>query len=341
MKAKDISGEAPGGARMKLASVLPLSTPLVVQFFPVYACNFTCKYCTFSIPKNQRGFISDKVVMDFDLYRKCVDELATFSSKVKTLRFVGMGEPLIHTRISDMVAYAVSKGVAERVEILTNASLLTHNLSDSLVVAGLDRIVVSLQGTTADKYREVSNINLDFDTFLENLRYLYENKGQLQIHFKIIDLALDGKDDAVRFYETFGDYCDTIGIEHAGPIYPGVAINEELEKDSHEVTQFGLRVSKEESWICPQPFFTLQINPDGNVVPCYSIVYPVIIGNCIKETIVEIWNGEKLREFRLGTLAMAQDVCDVCVECKINRHRRFLEDSLNNDTERLKKLYER
>jgi len=341
MKAKDISGEAPGGARMKLASILPLATPLVVQFFPVYACNFTCKYCTFSIPKNQRGFISDKVVMDFDLYRKCIDELATFPSKVKTLRFVGMGEPLLHGQISDMVAYAVSKGVSERVEILTNASLLTHKLSDTLVAAGLDRIVVSLQGTTADKYREVSNINLDFNIFLENLRYLYEHKGQLQIHFKIIDLALDGKDDAVRFYETFGDCCDTIGIEHAGPIYPGVAINEELEKDSHEVTQFGLRVSKEESWICPQSFFTLQINPDGNVVPCYSIVYPVIIGNCIKETIVEIWNGEKLREFRLGTLAKAQDVCDVCVECKINRHRRFPEDSLNNDAERLKKLYER
>jgi len=72
MKAKDISGKAPGGARRKLAEALPLDTPLVVQFFPVYACNFTCKYCTFSIPKDERGFISDKVTMEFDRIMGCV-----------------------------------------------------------------------------------------------------------------------------------------------------------------------------------------------------------------------------------------------------------------------------
>jgi len=93
MKAKDISSQAPGGKRTKLADVIPLDTPFVVQIFPVYACNFKCCYCIFSIDKSKRGFISDKIVMDFDLYKKCIDEIALFPNKVKVLRFVGIGEP--------------------------------------------------------------------------------------------------------------------------------------------------------------------------------------------------------------------------------------------------------
>jgi sulfatase maturation enzyme AslB (radical SAM superfamily) len=58
MKAKDISGQAPGGKRTMLAEVLPLDTPFVVQFFPIYACNFKCGYCIFSVPKPKRHFIS-------------------------------------------------------------------------------------------------------------------------------------------------------------------------------------------------------------------------------------------------------------------------------------------
>ena len=49
VKAKDISGQAPGGKRTALADVLPLHTPFVIQIFPVYACNFACKYCIFSV----------------------------------------------------------------------------------------------------------------------------------------------------------------------------------------------------------------------------------------------------------------------------------------------------
>ncbi|MFA7403413.1 MAG: hypothetical protein WC007_05430, partial [Pelobacteraceae bacterium] len=73
MTATIISGNAPGGARTRLADVLPLRTPYVVQMFPIYACNFTCEYCFHSVPRNERGFVSDWPVMKFDLYKKCID----------------------------------------------------------------------------------------------------------------------------------------------------------------------------------------------------------------------------------------------------------------------------
>lgn len=338
MKAKNISGQAPGGKRIKLAEALPLDTPFVVQIFPIYNCNFKCVYCIFQLDKSKRGFISDKVVMNFDLYKKCIDDIAKLPNKVKTLRFVGIGEPLLHKNIAEMVEYAVSKNAADRVEILTNAALLTPKMSDSLIKAGLSRLVVSLQGTTKDKYQKVSGVNIDFDKLVENLRYFFKHKGQTQVYIKIIDCALDNKDDERRFYEIFGNICDTMAVEHTVPIHSGVDYKKVLKGRNMSLTQFGLPVS--EIKICPQPFLHLQINPDGKVVPCYSFEYPGIMGDCRNQSVCEIWNGKKFQNFRRAMLDGMKNASKACSKCDLIKYRLFPEDDLNNDAERLKKFYE-
>lgn len=339
MKAKDISGQAPGGKRTKLAEVLPLDTPFVVQIFPVYACNFKCNYCIFSVDKAKRGFISDKIIMDFDLYKKCIDDIAAFPNKVKVLRIVGIGEPLLHKNIADMVEYAVSKDVANTVEILTNASLLTPKLSDSLISAGLRRLVVSVQGITKEKYQKVCGTNIDFEKFIENLKYFYNNKGKAHVYIKIVDTALDGKEEEKRFHDIFEDICDTMAIEHTVPIHAGIDYKNVLRDKDMSVTQFGLPVS--EVQVCPQPFFTMQINPDGKIVPCYSFEYPSIIGDCNNQSVYDIWNGKEFQHFRRTMLDGIKNVCETCANCNGIKHRLFPEDDLKNDAERLKRFYER
>ena len=337
MKAKDISGQAPGGKRTKLAEVLPLDTPFVVQIFPIYSCNFRCGYCIFSVERQKRHFISDKVVMDLALYKKSVDEMARFPQKIKVLRIVGIGEPLLHKDIIEMIRYTVEKKVANTVELLTNGALLTPKLSDDLVKAGLTRLVVSLQGTSAKKYKDVCKANIDFDKFIGNLKYFYEHKGNTQVYLKIVDCALDDKYDEKRFYEIFGDICDTIAVEHAVPIHSEVEFDKILKDKDISVTQFGLPLS--ELKVCPQPFFTMQINPDGKVVPCYSFEYPEIMGDCNKESVIDIWNGKKFQDFRSKMLDGVKNVCDTCANCNIIRYRLWPEDVLDNDVNRLKKLY--
>lgn len=338
MKAKDVSGQAPGGKRTLLAKVLPLDTPFVVQIFPVYACNFRCKYCIHSIDRTKRGFISDKFVMDFDLYKKCVDDMTGFPNKIKVLRIVGIGEPLLHPKIVDMVKYAVSKGIANKVEIITNASLLTPERSDALISAGLSRLVVSLQGTTKEKYQETSKADIDFENFIKNLKHFYNKKGKdVEMYLKIIDCALDSKDDEQRFYKIFGDICDTIAIEHIIPIHSGVDYGKVLKGKDMPLTQFGLPVS--EVKICPQPFFTLQINPDGKVVPCYSFEYPRIMGDCNNQSVCEIWNGKKFQTFRRKMLDGIKKAGKTCKDCDLIKYRLFPEDVLNDHVKRLKKLY--
>lgn len=337
MKAKDISGQAPGGKRERLADKIPLSTPYVVQIFPIYACNFKCSYCIFSVEKKQRGFISDKTVMELDLFKKCVDDMKRFPEKIKVLRFVGIGEPLLHKNLTDMIRYAADKEIANKIELLTNGSLLKPETSTQLIEAGLNRLVVSIQGTSSKKYFDVCDTKIEFEEFISDLKYFYDNKNQTEIYIKIVDIALDDKKDEEKFRNIFGDVCDTLAIEHTVPIHSGIEYENILD-ESGSVTQFGLPVK--EVKVCPQPFFTMQINPDGKVVPCYSFEYPAVLGDCYKEAADEIWQGEKFNEFRKQMLKGSKKVSEVCDDCSIIKYRLFPEDDLSKDAERLKKFYE-
>jgi radical SAM protein with 4Fe4S-binding SPASM domain len=337
MKAEIVSGQAPGGARTPLADVLPLKTPFVVQIFPIYACNFKCEYCFLAVPKNERGFVSDWPIMEYELYKKCVDELALFDDQLKVLRFVGMGEPLLHKEIAEMVSYAVAKNVASRVELITNGSLLTRRMSDALIAAGLSRLVISLQGISKETYQQISNVNIDFEKFVTNIKYFYKKKTNTHVYIKIVDYALQGADARAKFYELFGDICDSIAIEYAVPIMPGVDYEKVLKSRNGGATQFGLPVSSIQ--VCPQAFFTMQINPDGKVVPCYQISYPAIMGDNNHQTMQEIWNGKAYRSFRLAMLDGRDQANLVCGNCNFIQYRLFPEDDLQGAAERLKGAY--
>jgi radical SAM protein with 4Fe4S-binding SPASM domain len=339
MKAIDITSQPPGGTRTPISQLVPLKTPLVVSIFPVYACNFKCKYCTFSINKVDRGFISDVVYMPMPLFIKCIDDLTAFPEKIKVLRFVGMGEPLLHKKLSTMISYAHRSNMFERIEMLTNGALLTKDMSDKLAISGLTRLLISIQGTSADKYLSVSNIKINFQNFLDNIKYFYNNRQKVHIHIKIIDCALDDENDKQLFFDLFGDMCDTIGVECAGPIYPNVEFNKELKSKPGIKNQYGAPATNLD--ICTQPFYFMQINPDGNVVPCHSIAYPQIMGNCYSSSLYDIWNNNEYNKFRYDMLDGVNNMCEECKQCGIFRHRVYDFDDLTNKVDELKIFYKR
>ncbi len=336
MKATRIDGQAVNGNRTILAEVLPLDTPYSITFFPIYACNFKCNYCLHALNKEDRGHISDVVSMNFELYKKCIDDIATFPRKVKAIHFAGLGEPLLHKDIAKMVAYAVEKEVANVVDIVTNGALLTPQLSGELINAGLSTLRISTQGTDAQKYKQISDADIDFQEFIKNIEYFYKNRGNTHMYIKIIDIALD-KGEEEKFFNTFGDICDSIAIEHLCPLVGDIDYKNINDDKEFKLTMNGNNATDSE--VCPQPFYSMQIYPDGKYIPCCTAEEPIVVGDCTNKSVLEIWNSKELNSFRKLHLSKKKINNIICAKCQRYKYTMFAEEILDNYAERLLKLF--
>ena len=81
----------------------PLAAPLLIYMDVCNLCNFRCKFCAAQMMKPD-GY--KRQLMSLELYKKIIDDIAGFPTPLKTLRFVGGGEPLINKELPEMIAYA-------------------------------------------------------------------------------------------------------------------------------------------------------------------------------------------------------------------------------------------
>lgn len=305
--------------RSVLADVIPIDTPYVFGFFLGDICNFRCKYCVQSVLQGADGTahehkgVEDLVrhFMSWETFLRTAEQLRGFPRKIKKILFSSIGEPLLHPRLPQMIAWLKDRDVADDYEVVTNASLLTPDLSKALIDAGLTRLCVSVQGMTAEKYKSVCDYKVDMSVFISNLKSFYDySRGKCRLHIKTVDIALDkGEDEA--FLSTFGDICDSIHIDNVIPLY------RDVDYDFLSGEEKGLY--KEQSKpiaVCSPLFYTLYVNADGDVIPCCIVPYALSYGNVHQTDIVSMWNGAKRRAFlelHLKKKRRAHPICRDCV----------------------------
>ena len=114
---------------------------------PTTKCNLNCKMCF-------RHTWFDEPICDLSLddYRRV---LATMPRSVETVFFGGMGEPLFHKDILEMIRLAVETGA--EVELLTNGTLLTEEMIRGIMEAGLTRLWISIDDLETDSSIHAGN----------------------------------------------------------------------------------------------------------------------------------------------------------------------------------------
>ena len=80
-------------------------------------------------------------------FYKVIDELAP---DLSYLLFYFQGEPYLHPHFTDLVKYASDKGIYTATS--TNAHFLNDKNARSTVESGLDRLIISIDGTTQESY---------------------------------------------------------------------------------------------------------------------------------------------------------------------------------------------
>lgn len=320
--------------RAELHSLLPLDTPLSVHIYPSYKCNFRCNYCVHALSTEelrQSGFIKEKMAME--TFEKIVEGLICYPKRVKAVIFAGHGEPLTHKSIHLMVKQLKDANVAERVEITTNGTLLTREMTDNLVAAGLDRLKISIQGTTPEQYMRIAGYNIRYDEFLSNLSYLYKNKGSIEIYIKAIDTALTSEADHVHFRSLFAPVSDYLDIEYLIPFVQ--KIDHSALKTSFDKCKQGHTAS---SSICSMPFYMQVIAPNGDILPCCSVDIPLVVGNVNNIKLADAWQSTVLHRFQESML-LDREINPVCHGCSVPTHGLQPGDYLDDHRARLTEIY--
>jgi len=298
--------------RTKLETVIPLSVPFIINVDPSDICNFQCKFCPTGdrdLMKNTPG--RNHGLMDFDLYKKIIDDICEFERPIKVLRLYKDGEPLTNPRFADMVRYARQKKCAERIDTTINASLLTKERNLDIIDGGLDRINISIEGINEEQYRDFSSYNIDFDNLVANIKHLYENRNSCEIIVKINGDILS-EDEKKRFYDIFGDIADGVYIEHIMSCWPEFDLNGVEVNQEHGI--YGQQIK--EVIVCPYPFYSFSINSDGTASICFlDWSRKLLIGDVKKESVKDIWLGERMRDYQKFFLEKKRKSHPVCGNC--------------------------
>jgi len=309
--------------RIALQEAIPLSTPFILYIEICGHCNFKCVFCMHSLTKidgrgdvlSEEGLIKD--TMSQTVLKKIIIDAAAFDDKMKLIRICGNGEPLLNKNAVEMCRLIHESDISERVELVTNGTLLNEKKSRGLVKY-LDRIIISLEGLDSNDYTRYSQINLDYDKLYEDLRCLYNcsRDSNCVIHIKTHNQAVCSQDKRERFFKNFGNICDEISIDTLVNLWPEFDV-EIATPDTFRYADSSNKMKKHEC--CVQMFKGLQIYANGDVVPCCVDWKRVnLLGNIQKDTLREIWNGEKLMNLQLTHLRKQKNSLRPCKDCIMN-----------------------
>lgn len=326
-----------GHQRQELARILPLETPLSVHIFPTTSCNMRCGYCPQSLPKaelRQLGF--GKQSMSMTTLERSIEDMKAFPERLKVLVFAGWGEPMVHDEIGEMLRMSKAADVAERVELVTNGTLLSGERLEGIIASGVDRVRLSIQGVTRDRYRQIAGVPFDVERIAEGVAALSARAENTMVYVKTVDSSLADDDERARFYEMFETICDEISVEHVIPV------NREL-----DVEIFGERFESRhcggdarDVMVCPFPFYMMVIRPDGEVTPCCCFGAPLKVGQVGKESLTTIWRGRRLEAFRMMHLRAQRGRHSKCRTCLSPKYDIQEGDCLDDSRKDLLALYE-
>lgn len=299
-----------------LGKVLPLETPFVLLVDPSNLCNFRCKFCPTGNPALIKSTGRYQGNMKFDIFKKIIDDLKEFSEPIKVLRLYKEGEPLINPHFSDMIKYAKDSKRVLRIDTTTNGALLNKKINRQIIDAGLDQINISVNGVSSEQIQKFTKAKVDFKKYCDNIRDLYENKGNCEIYIKSIRDILSS-DEQSRFFDIFGDVSDRIYLENLSPAWP------EFKFDGMEMKfnsgHYGQPIMQRQ--VCPYIFYIMVINSDGKTSLCVGDwKHQLGYGDTTKQSVRDIWLGDIINSHRIAHLKNRRSDNSFCGACQVISH---------------------
>jgi radical SAM protein with 4Fe4S-binding SPASM domain len=288
--------------------------PISISIEPTTSCNLRCPEC----PSGLRSFTRPTGMLQRDLYKNIIDQLA---STLNYLTFYFQGEPFLNNDFLEMVNYASMKKIYTATS--TNAHYLKDDVAKRTVKSGLDRIIISIDGTTQDTYQSY-RVGGSLEKVIEGTENILKWKKQLKsktphVIFQFLVVGPNehqipevyalakklGVDQVVLKTAQIYDY------ENGSPLIP----NQEKYaryRDNGDGT-YSLKNKLDNH--CWKMWHSCVITWDGKVVPCcFDKDAHFVLGDLTKNSFEEIWFSAKYNQFR-STLLRDRSEIEICKNC--------------------------
>jgi len=288
--------------------------PISVSIEPTTSCNLRCPEC----PSGKREFTRPTGMLDENFFRRTIDEL---SSRLLYLTFYFQGEPYLNPKFTEMIAYAAAKGVYTSTS--TNAHFLDEENARRTVESGLDRLIISIDGSTQETYASY-RVGGSLGRVIDGTKSIIAWKKKLRsktphviFQFLVVKPNEHQIKDVQRLARELG--VDEVRLKTAQlyepredhPLIPENAKYSRYEKRSDG--SYAIRNVLDNH--CWRLWHSSVITWDGLVVPCcFDKDATHRMGDLKEKTFGELWFNGRYSAFRAAVLRSRSSI-DICTNC--------------------------
>jgi radical SAM protein with 4Fe4S-binding SPASM domain len=234
--------------------------------------------------------------MSRSLFERCVNQLSEMGLDILCLHFGG--ESLLHPEFEYFLKYAIKKrdhGEIRSVNWTENGMLFDQRKADLVVNLKVDLINFSLDGI--GQVNDNIRLGSKYSIIEKNIKYLLKKRGNAKrptVKLLVVDCEKTEK-QKLEIYREWIHLVD--GIDLIPSILP------DNTWENKNIISKTLKLAPPPKF-CRFPFETIAISWDGKVTGCcLDYVFKMDLGDVTKESIKQIWEGQKFQTLRKSVLS--------------------------------------
>lgn len=288
--------------------------PFTLSIEPTTACNLACPEC----PSGKKEFTRNTGKLDIELNKRILHEVGKFSFYIN---YYFQGEPFLHPDFLALINEAKKRKIYTATS--TNAHFISDKVAEDIILSGLDRLIISIDGVTQQSY-EGYRVHGKLSKVIEASKALVEAKRKFNSSTPhLIFQFLVVKPNEHEIPAVF-DLAKTIGIDEvrlkSAQLYDYVNGNPLMPQQEKYARYKRLkdgtyRLKYKTGNHCWRMWSSCVLTWDGKLVPCcFDKDAQHTIGSLDNTSFKEIWKSNPYQNFRKSVLTKRNQI-DICTNC--------------------------